>query len=737
MTSHFTFLLSIIFLSTSFRSTAQATSDLTIEKIWASPGYNGITIKEVNWSPDGGLLTYLKQQAGEKYMSLWGYNMETQERMMLVDAEQLLKDDQEFSKEEHERRERRRVFDTGITTYSWVEDGSSILIPLNGDIYLFHPADKQIQQLTKTEVAEFDPKFSPDGKRVAFIRNGNLFALSVESGKEIQLTNDATKLIRNGESEYIAQEEMDRFTGYWWSPDSKSIAYLQTDNTPVLQFTVLDYLSKPGSAQPGRYPKAGTPNAIVKVGVVKIDNQKTIWLDPGGNCDQYIARVNWLPDGRRISVQRQSRNQDTLGLYLYPTPSSKPKLLVQEIEPTWVRLHDNLYFFKDGQHFLWSSERSGYQHLFLYAIDGSLSGQITSGNWEVTSLDGVDEENKTIFFTATEKSPTERHLYSINCNGQNLQRLTKKDGWYAAALSPTSTYLAATLSSIHHPPQLQLIMSSGVSAQFIEDNQVPQLEALHLRSPEFSTIPNGKNGELRVMTLKPPDFQPSKKYPVIMYVYGGPTDQSVKNKWQGNRYLWMQLMAEKNFIVVTADNCGTPANGKAWATTIHRRLGDVEIRDQSAVASWLKGQSYVEHDRIGLWGWSYGGYLSCMAMLTTQDIWKAAVAIAPVCDWREYDTHYTERYLEHPKENESGYDASSPITYVKNLNGDLLIIHGMADDNVHFQPTLAFIDALVKANKLFDVMIFPGKKHTISGYDGQTGVYKRITNYFEEKLKHK
>ena len=716
-------------------SQEQKTNGLTLENIFTSASFMGTTIKGVQWSPNGKMLTYLKQAPDEQRLSLWSYTLETSEKSKLVDAKDLLREGSRASREENERNERMRNFNTGINSYEWSGDGSRILIPFQGDVYSYNVNDKITEQLTKTEMPEYDPRLSPDGMYVAFVRSGNIFVLSLATKKETQLTFDATQWIRNGESEFIAQEEMDRYTGYWWSPDSKSIAFLQTDNTVVAPFNIPDFLQPNCVGESSRYPKAGSNNALVRVGVTSVENPRTLWFDLGANSDQYVARVNWLPDASRIAVQMQSRNQDTLSLFVYSTTQPKGKLLLQEIEPTWTRLHDNLSFVNNGQQFIWSSERSGFQHLYLYSISGKQIQQITSGKWEVASVQAIDEEQKFIYFTATEKSPAERHLYRTTFDGQKLIRISRTDGWHQCVVSPQFQLVASLHSSITTPPQLRILSPTGDTPILIEENLHPRIAALQLRAPEFLKIRNDEGDEIPVMMMKPAEFQLSKKYPVLMYVYGGPGSQTVVNRWQGNRMLWFHLMTEKGFIVVSADNRGTPGYGKAWLEKIHKRLGDIEIRDQVAIARYLKGQPFVESEKIGMYGWSYGGFLASMALLTTQDIWKASAAIAPVCDWREYDTHYTERYLEHPKTNPANYELSSPISFVKNLSGDLLIMHGMADDNVHFSQTVQFIDALVKEKKLFDVMIFPQKKHTLGGADGQYGVYAKLTKFFEQTLK--
>lgn len=713
---------------------AEQRAQLTVERIYAPPSLSGRVPTGIRWSPDGRWVTFLASRAGTDVLDLWGYDVARRERRLLVQAETVVSPERPFTPEEEALRERLRLTFTGITNYFWAPSGTHLLIPSGGRFYLYMWAAQRLTPWLDPDPSRFDPQYSPDGRFIAYVSKGNLFVVDTESGRSRQLTFDGTEDVQNGVSEYVAQEEMDRFTGYWWSPDAKRIAYLQVDTRPVEDFHIPDYLSGPVRVEKQKYPKAGTPNARVRVGVLSLADGKTVWMDLGPEEDIYIPRVQWLPDGERLSIQIQSRDQDRLNLYIFEARTGKGRLILTETEPHWVNLHDHLYFFRDGQRFLWSSERTGFRHLYLYDLEGRLLGQLTEGNWQVEALCGVDEARGLVYFTATRKSPQERHLYRVALDGTGLVQLSREPGWHAITFSPTFEYYVDLFSDVMTPPRLSLHRADGERVASIEENVVPELSQYELSPVEFLTV-RAEDGEmLPALMIKPRNFDPRKKYPVIVYVYGGPRAQVVVNRWGGDRFLWHQLMAQRGFLIFSLDNRGSWGRGKAWETKIHRRLGLWELRDQLAGVAYLKSLPYVDPERIGIWGWSYGGYMTLMALFTAPGVFRTGIAVAPVTDWRNYDTHYTERYLERPQENPDGYRLSSPITYAANAKVRFLLVHGMADDNVHFQDTVQLVDALVRARRPFDLMIYPGKKHGISGADARVHLFTLMTEYFTRHL---
>ncbi len=707
---------------------------LTVERIYRPPSLSGRVPANVRWSPDGRWVTFLASSAGTEVMDLWGYDVARRERVLLLKAEALVSGEPRISPEEEALRERLRVTFTGITSYFWSPSGAHIFIPISGEFYLYEWATRRLARLLPRDLSRFDPQYSPDGRFIAYVKRNNLFLVDVSSGQERQLTFDGTEDVQNGVSEYVAQEEMDRFTGYWWSPDGRRIAYLQVDNRPVRDFHIPDYRSNSVEIERQKYPKAGDPNAIVRVGVLSLEEGRTVWMDTGPETDIYIPRVHWLPDGRTLSIQIQSRDQDRLSLYLFDATTGKGRLVLTEVEPGWVNLHDHLYFFKDGRHVLWSSERTGFRHLYLYDIEGRLVRQLTHGEWQVEALCGVDEARGVVYFTATEKSPLERHLYRVALDGTGLTRLSTEEGWHVITFSPTFEYYLDIYSNITTPPRLSLHRADGARVAYIEENVVEELQEYALGPVEFLTVRAEDGTPLPAMMIKPKGFDPRRRYPVIVYVYGGPRAQVVVNRWGGDRFLWHQLMAQRGFLIFSLDNRGSWGRGKAWELKIHRRLGYWEVKDQLAGVAYLKSLPYVDPQRIGIWGWSYGGYMTLMALFTAPEVFRTGIAVAPVTDWRNYDTHYTERYLERPQENPEGYRLSSPITYAAQVKVRFLLVHGMADDNVHVQDTVQLVDALIRARRPFDLMLYPGEKHGIRGPDARIHLFTLMTDYFLRHL---
>ncbi|MBI4470850.1 MAG: S9 family peptidase [Acidobacteria bacterium] len=708
--------------------------ELTVERIFGQPGLSGSLPAGIKWSPDGKRLTFLRAGEGSEVQDLWFYDVATGERSILVKAAALTRGEQVYSKEEAAMRERMRITAAGITSYLWSPSGSSLLFPINGDLYHLDLMDREVKRLTKTRAAEIDPKFSPDGRWVSFVREGDLFVVNPADGREIRLTRGATDQVQYGVSEYVAQEEMDRFTGYWWSPDSQRIALLKIDNSPVSEFHIPNYHTPQVEIEKQEYPRAGQANTIVKVGVTGIAQPKMVWMDTGDGEDHYIPRVQWLPDGKRLAIQIQSRDQDRLDLYFHDVTTGKGRRALREQDSTWVNLHDHLHFFKDGSRFLWSSERDGFRHFYLYRIDGQLSRQVTRGAWMVETLAGVDEKAGLLYFTTTEKSPLERHLYTVKLDGTGLERITTGEGWHTPAMAPEFDFFLDAFSDPLRPTQLTLRRTSGDLITTVEANEVRELEGYALSVPEFSSIESEDGQTLHTMMIKPPVFDPTKRYPVLVYVYGGPGVQVVAKRWGGDRFLWHQMMAQMGYVVFYLDNRGSAGRGRAFERSLHKRLGYRETRDQLAGVAYLRTLTFVDPGRIGIWGWSYGGYMTCMSLFSSGSPFRAGIAVAPVVDWHNYDTHYTERYLERPQENPEGYRESSPVTLTRGLTGKLLVVHGLADDNVHFQETVQLVDELINQGKRFELMFYPKKKHGIAGTEARIHLFKLMTDFLGRNL---
>jgi dipeptidyl-peptidase 4 len=648
------------------------------------------------------------------------------------------------------RRERQRTAAlSGIIEYTFAPAGDAVLFPLSGKLFYYQlakPKAKPVVQLIDTHGFATDATVSPAGGYIAYVRDQNLYRYDIAAKQEKALTSDGGGPIKNGMAEFVAQEEMDRSTGYWWAPDGKHIAFARVDETPIKVTERFEIAADNVATFAQRYPTTGGPNAQVKVGVIDVASGGITWVDLGAEQDIYLARVNWLPDGKTVSLQRESRDQRKLDLLFADIDTGKTRTVLTETSSTWIDLNDELSFLKNSREFIWASNRDGYTHLYLYDYDGHLIRQLTAGKWVVDdfrkrAVMGIDEKNRTLYFTATEKGPTERHLYrtSLDTPDPNqVQRITQNEGVHGIAMSPDARFYVDTFTSSSQPPQSSLHSADGALKAWLLENR---LDAQHPDAPyladnaipEVGTLTAADGQTLYYQLFKPLHFDPSKRYPAIVDVYGGPGVQRVLDNWHGSSFT--QILTRAGYVVFTLDNRGSASRGTAFQAPIHRRLGDVEVTDQVQGARWLMSQSFVDPARIGVWGWSYGGYMTLNLMFKAPDVFRAGVAGAPVTDFALYDTHYTERYLDRPQDNAAGYTASSVLPYAKDLKGKLLVMHGMADDNVLFLNSTKLFRKLQDLSKPFDVMVYPGAKHGLMRQnDGRHG-YKMILRFFDENLK--
>ncbi|GAB4193228.1 MAG: S9 family peptidase [Wenzhouxiangellaceae bacterium] len=731
-------------------SDTPADQPLTIERIFASPDLAGPSIRALKPSPAGDRVTFLQGKSDDKdQLDLWEYHIPSGETRLLVDSRELVPDAGELSDEEKARRERQRLAGLrGIVNYTWSRDGRFVLFPLAGDIYLYAvdgaAGDNRVQRVTTTEGFETDPQVSPDGRYIAYIRDQNLYINDWRNGKERALTHDGGGALKNGMAEFIAQEEMARHTGYWWSPDSQRIAFLQVDESPVPVTRRYEIEADDIRIIEQRYPYAGADNVTIRLGVINVDDGDIRWVDHGDEQDVYLPRVKWLPDGR-LSYQRQSRNQQRLELLLAnPAEDGNPipsNVLVTETADTWVDLHDDLRFLKQGAEFVWSSARDGYKHLYLYNDQGRMVRRLTQGSWQVDEVESIDEENGWVYFTASAESPLQQHLYRQRFDAEypaRVKQLTSGDGYHDIEMDRHGQIFISHYSNRQQPPQIALHQASGERITWLLQNQ---LDEQHPYAPymanhqptQYGMIRATDGQSLHYRLTKPQGFDPEKKYPVFYYVYGGPTSQTVTRRWD-RRILFEQYMARQGFIVFSLDNRGTPRRGMAFQAPAYLALGTVEVEDHRRGVTYLRSLNYVDSQRIGIFGWSYGGYLTLMALLKDPDSYAMGVAVAPVTDWRLYDTHYTERYLGQPQQQTEAYSRANVLEYAHQLQRPLLLIHGMADDNVLFSHTTQLYRELQNNGILFDTMPYPGGKHGISGQAAQTHVYSTIANYFKKHL---
>lgn len=735
-------------LSVGFEVAAQS-DQLTIERIYGDPALAGSAPVKLKLSPDGKRVTYLKP-ADEDFLrlNLWAYDVDSKNHRLLVDSKQLVPDEGELSDVEKARRERQRIGNTGIVEYFWSKQGDALLFPLGGDLYYFNVDQDSAKQLTNSEAFETDSRFSPQGNYVSFIRDQNLWVVNIKSGKETAITTEGGGLISYGMAEFIAQEEMDRDTGYWWSNDESGIAFTQIDESPVGVEQRYEIYADELKVFDQRYPKTGSANAIVKLAIANVkaienggDDNKYVWIDLGDDADVYLPRVNWLPDNQTVAVQQQSRDQKTLDLLFANRRNGETRTVLTEEHDYWIRLHHNLRFLKQQQAFIWASDRSGYQHLGLYDYNGKLLNKITEGEWEVESIVGVDEKSGQVFFTANKLTPIERHLYSASLSGENSKnpkQISQRSGWHNVSMSLNDSQIYVDrFSNTTTPPQVSLHTIDGELLTFLEENKLDKMHPYfpflenHVK-PDFGTLKASDGQILHYQLYKPVGFEESKSYPVIIEVYGGPGVQRVNNTWTK---AWHQYLAQNGYLVFLLDNRGSTNRGRDFETPIYRHLGKVEVEDQKTGVEFLRSLPYVDDERIGIFGWSYGGYMALMTLFKAPQDFAAAVSVAPVTDWTLYDTHYTERYLGTPQNNSEGYDNSSVFPYLNNLENPLLIIHGMADDNVLFSNSTKLFSELQGKDLPFEMMTYPGAKHGIRGKMVQRHLYKATTDFFDRHLK--
>tara|TARA_R110001583_G_scaffold19264_8_gene75588 strand:- start:3148 stop:5487 length:2340 start_codon:yes stop_codon:yes gene_type:complete len=754
-------LCSVLLVTTTVQATEPSSSQadkvkstpLTIERIYRSPSLNGQTPKSLKFSPDGSRVAYLQGKSDNlNRYDLWEYNLKSKENKLLVDSQDLFSGTEVLSDEEKARRERQRIYGFGIMGYKFSNDGSALLFPLNGDVYYYHLATKTAKRLTQTKAFETDIKFSPKGNYISFIRAQNVFVLNISTGEETQLTKDGTGLIKNGMSEFVAQEEMDRMTGYWWSPDEKHIAFLRVDETPVQTVIRNEIYAEKIELIQQRYPATGTNNVKIALAVTDIEGEKIRFIEleaaqgitseadssEGNKDDFYIPRVKWLPDSKNLSYQWQSRDQKTLTLNVYNLKNRKQKALLTEHSEQWINLHHDLHFLSDSKSFIWASERDGFKHLYHFSNKGKLINQLTKGKWVVDAIEQVDENKGLIYFTGRADTPLERHLYRVPLSGkspEHVARITKRNGFHDISFSKDNKNYIDNFSNINTPKQVSLHKANGEHITWLAENKVndehpirPYYDALI--QPKFGTLTSddGK-ATLYYKLYKPNNMVPGKKYPVIVNVYGGPHAQRVRNIWEGADFT--QYMLQQGYIIFQLDNRGSNYRGTAFEFPIYEKLGQVEVDDQITGVKYLHGLPFVDKDRIGIYGHSYGGYMALMTLFKASDYFKAGVSGAPVTDWLLYDTHYTERYLNHPKANAEGYEQSSVFPYISGLNSPLLIYHGMADDNVLFTNTTKLIKALQDKNKQFELMTYPGSKHSMRGEKVKVHLNNTIMSFFD------
>ena len=708
---------------------AHADEALTLERVFASPDLSGPQPRALKISPDGSLITLLKPRVDDKErLDLWAIDSRTGAERMLVDSRKT-GSGADLSEAEKMQRERDRSVagSTGIVSYDWSPDGKSILVPVDGDLYLAG-LDGNVTRLTHTSDGELNGVVSPKGGFVSFVRGGNLFVQPV-GGQERQLTQGASDTVSWGLAEFVAQEEMDRRTGYWWSPDDRMIAVARVDESPVGIVTRTAIGGEGTRVYQQRYPAAGSPNALVELHVMRPDGSGQVKVDLGKDADIYLARVNWSKDGRTLYVQRQSRDQKTLDLLAVDPQTGKARTVLTEKAKSWINLSNNFHSLGDGS-FIWWSEKSGHGH--LYHVQGQRWTALTSGEWEVRDLVGVDEDRGIAYFTGNRETPLEQQLYAAPLNGRGpVRQLTSNGWWNDAVMDGAATRLVVARSNSDRPRQLYLADMDGKRLRWLSENAVTgdhpyaPYVASHVAT-RFGTVKAADGSTLYTRIMTPP-LEPGKRYPVFMIHYGGPgAGRVVTNQWSSPVY---QYLVDRGWIVFAIDNRGTPDRGKAFEDHLYRAMGTVEVEDQLKGVEWLKSQPYVDPARIATYGWSYGGYLSLKLLEKAPGVFSAAVAGAPVTRWELYDTHYTERYLGMPQDKPSAYPASGAVDEAVKIKDPLLVIHGMSDDNVVFDNATALIARMQSAAVPFEMMVYPGQTHRVGGPGISVHLWRTIEDF--------
>jgi dipeptidyl-peptidase-4 len=703
-------------------------SQLTVERIFS--GEFGLqSLPAIQWLKDGQRYTFVGDDG-----DLMVEDAATGRREVLVAASALVPQGAQ------------RPID--IEDYQWSDDERKLLVFTNsqrvwrentrGKFYVWDLDRRVLSPISTQNGWQMFAKLSPDGSKVGFVRDNDLYVSDLATGRETRLTQDGGEQIINGTFDWVYEEELGLQDGWRWSPDGQRIAFWRIDQSPVRTFYMIQetdsLYSQPVAL---RYPKAGTPNPIAKIGVVSINGGATTWMDTGTNTEVLLARMEWAESPTEVIIQRTNRIQNRNDVLLADATTGRSRALFTESDAAWVDVHDDFHWLNDGRQFLWSSERDGWNHLYVYNRDGSVARQLTRGPWEVTRVMGVDERGGWVYFGATEEGPEERHVYRVRLNGRGgVEQLSRETGTHNATVSPAGTYYLDAYSTITTPAVTRLHRANGAEVRTLVDNARVRgiLGRLAVNAPEFFTIRTRDGAELNAWMIKPADFDPSRKYPVLMYVYGGPGSQTVLNSWTGSRYLWHQSLAQRGYIVVSVDNRGTGSRGREFERAVYLKLGEYEAADQIEAANWLASQPYVDAGRIGIWGWSYGGYTTAMAMTRPGAPFKAGVAVAPVADWGLYDTIYTERFMRTPQENPEGYRLGAPQTAAANLRGKMLIVHGTGDDNVHFQNSVRLANALQAAGKQFQFMAYPNRTHGISGGNTSAHLHTLLTDWILANL---
>jgi len=700
--------------------------ELTVELIQTNKDFFGKNLSGVQWFSGGEKFSFLKRDSETKATAIYEHDVKTGDEKILVSGNDLkLKPgDKPF----------------GIQNYEWLPNEKYILftgtlparsLKTGGAFYIYEIAKKKFFELASSEKTQQNASFSPDGEKLAFVRDNNVFVVDIQSKKETQITFDGSETLLNGNFDWVYEEEFSIINGIEWSPDSKRIAFWQLDQSQVPEIHIAKWDSLYLNFLDMRYPKAGTRGSSVKIGIAEIASPKITWVDLGEESDIYIPRIKFTADANLLAVQRLNRLQNKLDLLFADAATGKTKTVFTENDSCWIDINDNLNFLKDKKHFVWTSAKDGFEHIYLFDYNGKQIKQLTKGNFEVDKILGVDETNKEIYFTSNERSTVNSDLYSVNYESSKRNRITETKGSHKIDLSSNQKYFIDRYSNANLIASSYLYNTSGDKIRDLVVNDMAAFKDYNLSPVEFFRFKTTDGVELDASIIKPANFDPSKKYPVLVNNYSGPGSKTVTDAWGS---LWFQMLAQKGYIIFALDNRGTGGRGEAFEKMVYKNLGYWEVNDQIEGAKYLASLPYVDASRIGIWGWSYGAYAAALTLVKAADYFKAAIAVAPVTDWRFYDNIYTERYMSTPQLNPKGYETSSVMTYADQLRGKLLLIHGTADDNVHFENSVALAAKLVAENKPFQSMFYPEKNHGIFGGKTRLHLYQLMTEFILNNL---
>jgi dipeptidyl-peptidase 4 len=701
---------------------------LTVHTIFGTRDFANDLV-DIQWMRDGSAYTLLASQGGET--NLYRVDAASGDSTLLVHGRDLVPPGE------------REPLD--IDGYEFSRDGSKLLLYTNsvrvwrrntkGIYYVWDFATKRLTPVSRKPGYQMFAKFSPDGRLVGFVRDHNIFITDLTTGEEIPLTTDGSETIINGTSDWVYEEELDLRDAFRWSPDGRRIAFWRLDQSAERPVYLVNADSLYPALRAVRYPKAGTANAQVKIGVVDLADRQTTWIDLGSNLDIYVAAMDFADSPTELWLTRLNRLQNREDLLLADARTGASHVIMSDVDSAWVDAHEPIWF-DGGREFLFESERDGFAHLYLYRRSGALVRRVTPDSWDVLGVYGVDDAARTVYFSGAIDGPLVRPVLRIGLDGKHLVRVSTEPGTHHAEFDPTRHWYVDTYSRAGVPPVQVLRTADGKRVRTVADNHVLQgkVAALGFAPPEFLKVRVPGGTELNALVIKARDFDSTARHPLLMWVYGGPGSQTVLDAWGGPAYLWYQLLARDGYVIASVDNRGTGARGSAFERITYLHLGRYESEDQIAAARHFGALPFVDPARVGIWGWSYGGYMAARTMLLGRGVFRAAIAVAPVTDWRFYDTIYTERYMRTPAANPDGYDESAVLPYADSLDGRLLLVHGTDDDNVHFQNTLRLVQALEGANKQFDMRIYPNKTHSISGGNTTENLFGLFTDWLKRNL---